>query len=304
MAEAAKEPPGPPADPELRSIDMVIASSLQRLDAVRAKLGATCHQPMPLGCEPSGYRLASAALRQKMKSGHGSMGGLQTRFLTTQLVDAAAEQRWNLKHETARYCQFIKMRQFWFKLLQTQAVEMKQCLTDTELADAATHLVVRWIQDMQQAYGTLLPVGDGVSPSHQANVQPQKLPDSISSGDAPAATGHADEPILAGGKGDLITGAETASTDQQPSGDEPCPSGSGSAATGEHIFTVVPPLGGQHSVSSSHWQPRSPRSDCWCESCLAWQTGKQPPKGCEPTRKRKEYLTLPVRAHKYALYQF
>lgn len=301
MAEAAKEPPRPLVDPELSSIDVVVASTMPMLDAVRAKLGLTCGHSMPPGCEPSGYRLANAALRQKMKSGYGSMGGRQTRILATQLVDAEAKQRWNLSHDSPRYCQFMRMRQFWFKLLQMQAVELKHRLTDTELAEAATHLVAGWIQDMQQAYGTLLPAEDGVSPNHQADVQPQQLPDPISSAEAPTASDHVNEPTLAARNDDLISDAETASTDQQTA-NEPCPSGSANA--GEYSFTVVPPLGGEHSVSSSHWQPRSPLSDCWCEPCLAWQTGKQPPKSCEPTRKRKQYLTLPVRAYKYALYRF
>ena len=199
IPEPAEQPPHPAVDPEPITIDDLIASVLPKLDAVRANLGVSCRQAMPPGCKVSGYRLANASLQQ-MKSDQGIMHIMhmvgipvlgKTRFLTIHLVQAEADQRWNLNHDTPRYCQFLKLRQLWFKLLHTEAKRWHH-FTDGELVTAATHLVKQWIQDMQQAYGTLLPAEDGVSSNHEANVQPQMLPGSTSSGDVPAATGHAD----------------------------------------------------------------------------------------------------------------
>lgn len=289
VAEAAWEPSCSPVGPELRGIDLVSARTVTKVDALRAASGMTRVPALPQGCGPSGYRLVDAAQRKKLKSKHCCLGGKNSKVLATMLAETEAKQRWNLHHDTPRYCQFMEMRQLWYRLLQAQAVRLQHHVTTDEVATAATHLVKQWIQDIQQTYGTLLPADEGITPSRQATVQPHKLLDSSPSVVATTAIGHTSQPIIAARNADPASLAEVTSADQQGDADEPCPSSSADAGR-----FLVPPLGEKQSVGSCHWQPRSPLSDCCCRSCLAWQTGKQPLPSYVPRRQNRPYLNLPV----------
>lgn len=220
--------------------------------------------------------------------------------LADLLYKLQAQQSFSLSHCPPRYCQFLQLRDCWYRVLWEQAGQLQQHVTAGDVAPVATQIAVEWIQGVQETLGTLLPTDSNAYPSQQADAHSQLLPPHPTL--SPAATNHASQAATASRHDNPTTGAEGASVDQQQGSDDPVkqagcgpqPSGKGDTV---HTGFCIPPLLGQ-GVRLEHWQHRSEAPDCGCHSCVAWQAGMQlltpaHTKDCRP------YGSFPVRAHHY-----
>ena len=279
-AKIDREPPE--VCPEPCCIEDIVQSAVLHVRAWQDQ-----YQKKIRGCEES------YAARQLLDPQSAQMAAL--------LSDVEAQQRLGLKHCPPRYCQFLQLRHYWYRLLGNQAVQLHQQATYLQLAALATMLVVEWIQNVQQTLSISLSAGNGGSRNQQADVHGSVLPEPTLSPPATAATGHASQAGTGCRHEDLATGAKVASADQEPdrdsqvghAGRDPDPSAGGNIFN--RGFPLTPALKTKQSVCSSAWQHKSPASDCGCDSCLAWETCKQPPTSAQ-TRDCRPYCSLPVGA--------
>lgn len=215
-----------------------------------------------------------------------------------------AKQRKSLKHCPSQYCQFLKLREYWYRLLGNQAVQLHQHALYHEVAAFATAVVVHWVRLVQRTFGTLLPVDNDAYPSQQAAVHGPLLPKSTLSPLATSVIEHASPAATGSRHEDLNANAEAASADQQPHADnqvrqagcDPHPSARSNVVN--HGFNQTPASRIEQSEPGSGWVQQFPRPDCRCISCLAWQTCKQPPRSTQ-ARDCRPYYTLPVGAHQH-----
>lgn len=225
----------------------------------------------------------------------------QSAQLADMLSQVEAWQKRDLKHCPSRYCHFLKLRDYWYRLLGNQAVQLHHHALYHDVAVLATSLVVEWFRQVHQTLGTLLPVDSDAYPSQQAAVHGQVLPQPTLFPFATAVTEHASPAATGSRHEDLTADAEVASADQQPNADnqvrqagcDPHPSARRDVVN--LGFNQSSASETEQSETASGWVHLFPKPDCSCISCLAWQTCKQPPRFMQ-ARDCRPYDTLPVGA--------
>ena len=238
---------------------------------------------------------------KKLWGGGGDPNRLPPRLaqLADILCTLEAKQSFSLSHCPPRYCQFLHLRECWYRVLWEQAVQLQQHVTADVMAPAATQMAVEWIQEVQETLGTLLPADSVAYSSQQADAHCPLLPPHPTL--SPAGTDPASQAATASRHDNPTTGAEGASADQQQSSEDPVKQEAGygpqPSAKGYRVhsgFCRIPLSG--IGMRLKRWQHRSEAPDCGCDSCVAWQTGTQllrprQAMDCRP------YRSFPVRAH-------
>ena len=232
----------------------------------------------------------------------------QSAHVAALLSEVEAQQRFGLKHCPPHYCQFLTMREYWYRLLGEQAVQLHQHATYLQVAALATGLVLQWIRNIQQTLGVLLPADNGGHPRQQAHVHSSVLPEPSLSAAATAAIQHGSQATTGSRHEDLALAAQVTPADQQPDIDkqvrqagcdpdpEPDPSATCNAAN--RSYHLAPVLETKQSEGSIAWVSESPLPECECGSCLAWLTCKQLPMARQ-ARDGRPYRSLPVGPHQH-----
>lgn len=272
LAEADSEPISPVVCPEPLSLKDVIDSAVVRVKVWQA------HQQK----QPRGQSLRHAA-KQSLSP--------QLAHLVALLCEAEAQQRSGLTQTSSRYCQFLQLREYWYRLLGEQARQLQQHASKHTMAALATLRAVLWIQDIQQSLGVLSPA-DYLN--QHADVHSSLLPEPSLSPAATVATDSGSQAATGSKHEDVAMATEVAHADQQQDTVIQDPHPFASMDLVDRAFHQSPLLSTEQSVSSSVWAEISPMSECGCMSCLAWQSGKQPP--ITQTRDCRPYCSLPVGA--------